>query len=269
MNDLWLRVCARFNRSSADTLQNTFAKKKKQLFVFPKRKSFHLIDPRLRCFIVPNRHSCALSRHQTHAMVEKKKSRRRKKENLMASNFNSKFNLSKQQQQHLHVTVRRKRWFITISDNPLFPPFLPYFPERERTTAMFWGQTAGWGKSWSFTAQRVGRQKKDQWSQSHIISKAIFHTYGNLRESFWLCCCTSSGSPAAPSSAVQPTRRKKNNDFTSSASKSAFQKQAIKNIHVFLWCAIMLLIPHQQYAQQTHAWWRIRSISECWWFPCH
>lgn len=62
MNDLWLRVCARLNRSSADTLQNTFAKKE-TVVCFPKKEKFpsnwpeallfYCTKPSQLCFVPP------------------------------------------------------------------------------------------------------------------------------------------------------------------------------------------------------------------------
>lgn len=250
--------------------------KKNQLSTSPKKKCFHLTDSRLHCVIVPNRHSCAVSRRQTHPMVENKEERTRrrrkgKKANLKASNLN----LNKQQQQHLHVTGNSRRkavvhhYFITTSDIPLFPPSLPYFQKERENNGNVLGSDGSMGGKFGVLQPKKKADKKVDWSQCHTISKAIFHRYGNLRESFWLLLQFKRFSCRSFECCAANVDTEKNNDFTFFASKSAFQKQAIKNIHVFLWCAIMLLIPHQQYAQQTQASWRIRSISECWWFSCH
>lgn len=266
MNNLWLRVCARFNRSSADTLQNTFAKKE-TVVCFPKKEKFpsnwpeaplfYCTKPSQLCFVPPP---------NTSNGWEKKISKEKKGK---PHGFQLQFQIQPYKSSNTLMWRSEESGGSSLSVIIRFSHHSSHISQRERERRQCSGVRQQDGGKVGALQPKEKADKKVQWSQSHIISKAIFHTYGNLRESFWLCCCSSSGSPAAPSSAVQPTRRKKNNDFTSSASKSAFQKQAIKNIHVFLWCAIMLLIPHQQYAQQTHAWWRIRSISECWWFPCH
>lgn len=268
MNNLWLRVCARFNRSSADTLQNTFVKKETVVH-FPKKEKFQSNWPEAPLFYCTKPSQlCFVPLPNTCNGWEKKnlKGEKRKTSWLPTSIPNS---TSANNSSNTFMWRSEESGGSSLSVIIRFPHHSSHIFQRERERRQCSGVRRQDGGKLGALQPKEKTDKKVEWSQSHIISKAIFHTYGNLRESFWLCCCSSSGSPAAPSSAVQPTRRKKNNDFTSFASKSAFQKQAIKNIHVFLWCAIMLLIPHQQYAQQTHAWWRIRSISECWWFPCH